>query len=639
MDITTETRTANMQLNPCSSILVFVSTVYIVAVASIWLGACRTATRQWVAVGSALVTASISTYFVAGKATSITLILIASASLACIYAYTDFLHLIGLGITVAAAASRIMEQLVWASLVVQEGIVSVVRLPLGVLCLGRLLLLLPQLMDDYQNKEVICRSSWLRRSFSNQPAEANGIFISVHVPCYSEPPDVVIATLDFLSRQKYRNFEVLVIDNNTSDESLWRPVSRHCKSLGGRFKFHHVEQLNGAKAGALNYALPLSSHHAEIIAVVDADYQAEPHFLATLARHFGATGVDFVQFRHDYRTWGETGYSRACYWEYRYMYTTYMASRNEWNGALTAGTMCMIRRDALEAVGGWAQWCPTEDSELSIRLHAHGFQGLYIDECLGRGLIPETFAGYRRQRFRWVHGPALELRKHWRLYLPRRWSDPSSLSSAQKVIMAHHGLREVLGSIGQLSCLAGALSLALALGLTHSAVAISSATLWALAVAALCPLLVRWYVYLRIMGCDIRDAARAQIADASLTFIKYMAGAAGLMPLTVAFGRTNKFKARSVGLRAIRSALLEAVLCVCCLTTMVFADIAAPMCGLLQMATTMLAMAACGFAAAPYMAWWADHDLRGLPAVPKAVSRDRESRMNKTDAVVTSTDL
>ena len=35
---------------------------------------------------------------------------------------------------------------------------------------------------------------------------------------------MVIATIRSLARLDYRNFEVLVIDNNTSDERLWKPV-------------------------------------------------------------------------------------------------------------------------------------------------------------------------------------------------------------------------------------------------------------------------------------------------------------------------------------------------------------------------------------------------------------------------------
>ena len=49
--------------------------------------------------------------------------------------------------------------------------------------------------------------------------------VSIHVPTHNEPPLMVMQTLNSLARLDYPNFEVIVLDNNTSDESLWRPVA------------------------------------------------------------------------------------------------------------------------------------------------------------------------------------------------------------------------------------------------------------------------------------------------------------------------------------------------------------------------------------------------------------------------------
>src|ERR1700740_3679826 len=99
--------------------------------------------------------------------------------------------------------------------------------------------------------------------------------VSIHVPAYNEPPAMLIETLDALSRLDYPDFEVLVIDNNTRDESVWRPVEAHCAQLGARFRFFHVAPLAGFKAGALNYALARTAPDAEIIAVIDSDYAVD----------------------------------------------------------------------------------------------------------------------------------------------------------------------------------------------------------------------------------------------------------------------------------------------------------------------------------------------------------------------------
>ncbi len=102
--------------------------------------------------------------------------------------------------------------------------------------------------------------------------------------------------------------------------------------------------------------------------------------------------------------------------------------------------MSLIRRRALEEAGGWAEWCLTEDSELAIRIHAAGYDSVYLPQPYGRGLIPETFADYRKQRFRWTYGPVQELKRHWRLFLPGPLGQPSALTLIQRLHHANHGL-------------------------------------------------------------------------------------------------------------------------------------------------------------------------------------------------------
>ncbi len=67
--------------------------------------------------------------------------------------------------------------------------------------------------------------------------------VSVHVPAYNEPPDMLIQTLDALAALRYPRFEVLVIDNNTKDPAVWQPVQAHCEKLGAHFRFFHVDPI------------------------------------------------------------------------------------------------------------------------------------------------------------------------------------------------------------------------------------------------------------------------------------------------------------------------------------------------------------------------------------------------------------
>ena len=107
--------------------------------------------------------------------------------------------------------------------------------------------------------------------------------ISLHVPAHNEPPAMVIDTLRSLVRLDYPRYEIIVIDDNTDDEALWRPVQQWCARHG--VKFVHLEDWPGYKSGALNYALRhLTDPRAELIGVVDSDYQIEPGFLRACAR-------------------------------------------------------------------------------------------------------------------------------------------------------------------------------------------------------------------------------------------------------------------------------------------------------------------------------------------------------------------
>jgi exo-beta-1,3-glucanase (GH17 family)/cellulose synthase/poly-beta-1,6-N-acetylglucosamine synthase-like glycosyltransferase len=235
---------------------------------------------------------------------------------------------------------------------------------------------------------------------------------SIHVPAYNEPPLMLIQTLDALARLDYPNYEVLVIDNNTSDASVWQPVKKHCEKLGGRFRFFHVDPLSGFKAGALNFALAHTSVEAEMVAVIDSDYVVSPRWLRDLAPQFSDPQVAIVQAPQDYSDGSNNAFKAMCYSEYAGFFYIGMITRNERNAIIQHGTMTMVRRRVLEEVGGWAEWCITEDAELGLRIFERGYEAYYIPHSYGRGLMPDSFIDYKKQRFRWAYGAVQILRHH-----------------------------------------------------------------------------------------------------------------------------------------------------------------------------------------------------------------------------------
>lgn len=236
--------------------------------------------------------------------------------------------------------------------------------------------------------------------------------VSIHVPCYNEPPEMVIETLDSLARLDYPHYEVIVIDNNTKDPAVWRPVEAHCAKLGDRFRFFHVDPLTGFKAGALNFALAHTDSEAEIIGVIDSDYRVEPNWLRDLVPQFQRPSMAIVQAPQDYRDGDVSAFKAMCYAEYRGFFHIGMITRNERNAIIQHGTMTLVRRSALEEVDGWGEWCITEDADLGLRILEHGYDANYVARSYGRGVMPDTFTDFKKQRFRWAYGAMQILRHH-----------------------------------------------------------------------------------------------------------------------------------------------------------------------------------------------------------------------------------
>jgi len=296
------------------------------------------------------------------------------------------------------------------------------------LLMGMMGVVLVLLAEAYEWAEAHWVTSRLRLG---PPLRANGQpqpKVSIHVPAYNEPPDMVIETLDALARLDYSTFEVLVIDNNTRDEAVWRPVEAHCARLGERFRFFHVAPLAGFKAGALNFALRHTAADAQIVAVIDSDYVVESNWLRELVPAFQSERIAIVQAPQDYRDESQSAFKAMCYAEYRGFFHIGMITRNERNAIIQHGTMTLVRRNLLESTGAWAEWCITEDAELGLRIFEAGYEASYVPATYGRGLMPDTFIDFKKQRFRWAYGAMQILKSHARSL----FTEKSSLSPGQR---------------------------------------------------------------------------------------------------------------------------------------------------------------------------------------------------------------
>ena len=299
----------------------------------------------------------------------------------------------------------------------------------GLMVLMQVLATVILLIESLEIAEIV----WHRKTIRTfQPLTPTADFkypkVSLHLPIHNEPPLMVRKTLEALAKVDYPNFEVLVMDNNTKDDAVWIPVKEDCERLGERFRFFHLENWPGFKAGAINHALDKTAEDAEIIALIDSDYVLSPDWLKSMVPYFDNQKVGFIQSPQDYRDRHQSTFKEFSYWEYAGFFNIGMVQRNEYNAIIQHGTMTMIRKSALIEVGRWSEWCICEDSELGIRLYEAGYDSVYVKDSFGKGLMPDTFSGYMTQRFRWVYGAMQIIKAHWKSFLPT--SD--KLTSAQK---------------------------------------------------------------------------------------------------------------------------------------------------------------------------------------------------------------
>ena len=428
-----------------------------------------------------------------------------------------------------------------------------------VLLIFELLALLISASFTFESCDVLCRVRWDRPIPDPDPEHRP--FVSLQIPAYNEPPDMLIETIRSLEAIDYPNFEIVVIDNNTEDPSVWEPVDEYCRDRE-RVNFVHVEDLPGFKSGALN--LVLREHtdpRAEIIGVVDADYLLDPAFLRSLVGYFADPSVAFVQSPQDYRDYKGDPYLTACYDAYKYFFTTTMPSRNQRNSIIFAGTMGLLRRDILEKLGGWNEWCITEDAETSLRMLKEGYSSVYVARSFGRGIMPLTFASLKSQRFRWCFGGMQILRMHWRDLLPWRRDPGNRLSVPQRVdyLLGSIQWTNDLVYLGFTVVLLA--SSALLMTSRHVAIRPLLGATVLLPVALITSGLVRavWALRLRT-GIGLRRAALAFANWLSLSWTVALACVQGLVRSKGVFMRTPKSGDRRDPLSAIWTARSETVL-------------------------------------------------------------------------------
>jgi cellulose synthase/poly-beta-1,6-N-acetylglucosamine synthase-like glycosyltransferase len=474
----------------------------------------------------------------------------------------------------------------------------------------------------FESIDVACRSGWARPT--PRWGSEHRPFVSLHVPAYNEPPEMLIETIRSLEAIDYPDFEIVVIDNNTEDEDVWRPVEAYCAERP-RVRFVHVAPWPGFKSGALNLVLrKYTDQVAEVVGVVDADYLVRSDYLRSLVGYFTDPKLAFVQTPQDYREYTGDTYLTACYDSYKYFFETAMPSRNERNSIIFGGTMGLIRRAVLEELGGWDERCITEDAEASLRMLRAGYSGLYVNETYGQGIMPLTFTALKKQRFRWCFGGIQILRTHWRSLLPWDRRRSNHLSFAQRIDYLLGGLQW----FGDLAALLFTLILisSAALYLTTGDIALRALTgaLVAVPVALIATGLLRALWALRsLTGISIRRAALALATWLSLSWTTALACLRGLTRRDGVFLRTPKWRSGGHLIEALRETRTETAFA----AGLALLSVGVGVAGGRWLLAALAGWQALAFGTSPYMAWLNQRTDLSSRLARRARSEDRRDRV------------
>jgi cellulose synthase (UDP-forming) len=243
-----------------------------------------------------------------------------------------------------------------------------------------------------------------RRDSPERPA-VSGYSVDVFVCSYNEPLDLVRQTMRRALRMHYPHRTWLLDDGNRA-EARQLAAELGCGYFSRQVNTHY-------KAGNLNNAL--SKTQGDLVVVLDADHLVRPEFLSRLVGYFEDPRVALVQtpqvfynvdsFQHHLRA------TRRQMWhEGAIFHHAMQPGANRWNAAFFVGTGAILRRGALEEIGGFATGTVTEDVLTSMRLHGRGYRSEYYDAPLAYLLAPESLAQYLTQRLRWAQGSMQILR-------------------------------------------------------------------------------------------------------------------------------------------------------------------------------------------------------------------------------------
>jgi cellulose synthase (UDP-forming) len=235
-----------------------------------------------------------------------------------------------------------------------------------------------------------------------EPAVKSGKFapsFDILIPTYNEDAFILRRTIVGCQALEYAHKKIYLLDDTRRPE-----MQRLAEELGCEYLTRPDNQ--HAKAGNLNHALTKTS--GELIAVFDADFIPTRNFITRTAGFFQDQRVGLVQTPQSYYKFEpiarNLGLENVIFPEEEMFYRLIQPIRDSVGAVVCTGTSFVVRRSALEEIGGFVTDSVCEDYFTGIRISARGYQLIYLDEKLSAGLATEDMATQISQRLRWTQG-------------------------------------------------------------------------------------------------------------------------------------------------------------------------------------------------------------------------------------------
>ena len=241
--------------------------------------------------------------------------------------------------------------------------------------------------------------SWMTQDTSSNRVykmPRSDISVDIFIPTYNENIEILEATMAGCRKVKYPH-RTYILDDGKREE-----VKRLAQRLGCIYLSRPTNE--HAKAGNINYALTKTA--GEFIVVLDADMVPQPDFLDRTLGYFEDEKLAFMQMPQEFYNHDSIQHDQGeKHWhEQSLFFRVIQPGKNYSNSAFWCGSPSIVRRKALEEVGGVATQTITEDIHTSVRFHSRGWSSFFLNEELAFGIAPQTIKSFLVQRLRWAQG-------------------------------------------------------------------------------------------------------------------------------------------------------------------------------------------------------------------------------------------